>query len=103
MTVSTKSRPKDSAIRIAKGHARLMGAPPQHVHEACVGNTTPNPKWLALLKAAALRRQDEGFAGNMVRMAFALLQDVMQLFTLVGSVSSMAQKGSALSPTAPLL
>ena len=46
-------------------------------------------------------RQDEGFAGNMVRMAFALLQDVMQLFTLVGSAGNMEAMGVALSATAP--
>ena len=64
-------------------------------------NTTPNPKWLALLKAAALRLQHEGFARNMVRMDSALLQGAMQLLLLVGSAANMALKDSAISTTVP--
>ena len=61
-----------------------MAATPQHNHEVCVGNTTPNPKWLALLKAAAIRQEHEGFARNMVRTDSALLQIVMRLLLLKG-------------------
>ena len=64
-------------------------------------NTTPNLKWLARLKAAALRLQHEGFARNMVPMDFALLQGAMQLLLLVGSAANMALKDSAISTTVP--
>ena len=80
-----------------------MAAPPQHTHEVYVGNTTPNPKWLALLKAATLRLEHGGFARNMVRWGSVLLLGVIQLLSLVGSAGSMVPMGSALSTSAPLL
>ena len=51
----------------------MMAALPRHKHVVCVGSMTLNPKWLALLKAAALTLQHEGFAPNMVHMGFAQL------------------------------
>ena len=91
----------DSADRITKDHARLMTAPLQHMYEVFVANTTPNPKWLALLKTAALTLQHGGFATNMVQRGSALLQGVIQLLKLVGSAESMVQMGSALLRIAP--
>ena len=96
-----KSSPKDSAARITEGHARLMAVMPHQLHEACVANTTPNPKWLVLLKAASQRLQHEDFALNMVRWGSAQLLAVMQLFALVESAANMVAVGSALLTTVP--
>ena len=64
---------------------------------------TPNPKRLALLKAAELRFKHGDFVRNMVQRGSALLHGVMQLLLLVGSAASMGPVGSVLSTTAPQL